>query len=179
MEHPFIVGKKVYLRGLTKEDLRGNMFQWANDSEVTHYMFTGHRPNHIELLEAEYERIIRSQTDIELAIIDKKTDTHIGNAGLYCIRWISRSAEFRIIIGEKKFWNKGYGAEVTRLLVDYAFNKLNLRKVLLGVNKEHRSAVKCYEKAGFKKEGILKDEIYRNGRYYDAVRMSIIRKGNA
>lgn len=176
MQNPYIIGKKLYLRGLKKEDLAGNMFQWANDPEVTYYMFMGHKPNTKEALEEEYERIIRSEKDVVLAIIDKKTDAHIGNAGLYDIKWIYRSAEYRVVIGEKKFWNKGYGTEAGNLVLDYGFNKLNLNKIWLGVNADHKSAIKSYQRSGFVKEGILRQEIYRNGRYYDAVRMSILRK---
>lgn len=175
MHHPFIVGKKFYLRALEKSDLAGNMFQWANDSDVTHYMFMGAVPNTMERLEGEYEQLLNSKNDVVLAVIDKKTDIHIGNVGLYAINWISRSAEFRIIIGEKDYWNKSYGTEATKLTVEYAFEKLNLNKVWLGVNAEHKGAIKTYEKAGFVNEGVLRQEIYRNGKYYDAVRMSILR----
>lgn len=176
MQSPFIMGEKLYLRGLDKEDLRGNMFKWANDPEVTHYMFMGLKPNAIELMEEEYEKLIRSEKDIVFAIIDKESDAHIGNAGLYVINWVSRSAEYRIVIGEKEFWDKGYGKETARLILDYGFNKLNLNKIWLGVNAEHKAAVKSYEKSGFVKEGSLREEIYRNGKYYDATRMSILRK---
>ena len=176
MKSPFIVGKKLYLRGLEKDDLRGNMFRWANDSEVTYYIYTGLMPNSIELMEEEYNRLIRSDKDVIFAICDKKTDTHIGNVGLYTINWIARSVEYRIIIGEKKFWGKGYGTESARLVIDYGFNKLNLNKIWLGVNAENKAAVKSYKNAGFAHEGVLREEIYRNGKYYDAIRMSILRK---
>ena len=176
MRSPFITGKKLYLRGLKREDLRGNMFNWANDSEVTHYMFMGLVPNSIELMEEEYDKLTRSEKDIILAIIDKKSDKHIGNVGLYSINWVARSAEYRIIIGEKAFWNKGYGTEAANLILDYGFNKLNLNKMWLGVNAENKTAVKSYEKSGFVKEGLLREEIYRNGLYYNAIRMSILRK---
>lgn len=176
MYHPFIIGKKLYLRGLERKDLEGNYFQWANDPEVTYYMFMGAYPNTIEALQEEYDKLIKSKNDVVFAIIDKKTDTHIGNVGLYTINWISRSGELRIIIGEKKYWGKGYGTEATKLVLEYAFDKLNLNKVWLGVNVEHVAAVRCYENAGFVKEGILREEIYRNGKYYDAVRMSVLRK---
>jgi ribosomal-protein-alanine N-acetyltransferase len=174
MNHPFIIGEKIYLRGLEKNDLIGNMFQWANDNEVTYYMFMGDRPNSLEKLEKEYDEIINSNNNVVFAIIEKKNDTHIGNTGLYQINWISRAAELRIIIGEKEFWNKRYGTEATKLIVEYGFEKLNLNKVWLGVNAEHIGAVKAYENAGFVREGILRREIYRNGRYYDAIRMSIL-----
>lgn len=176
MHHPFIPGERIYLRGLERKDLAGNMFQWANDAEVTHYMVMGALPNNIELLEEEYEQLVKSKNDVVFAVVDKKTDIHIGNVGLYVINWISRTAEFRIIIGEKEYWNKGYGTEAAKLTVKYGFEKLNLNRVWLGVNAEYKSAIKSYENAGFVHEGILRQEIYRNSKYYDAVRMSILRE---
>lgn len=176
MYHPFIVGEKIYLRGLERGDLTGNMFQWANDSEVTYYMFMGAMPNTIELLEEEYEQLVKSKNDVVFAVIEKETDIHIGNVGLYVINWISRSAEFRIIIGEKEHWDRGIGTEATKFTVEYAFKRLNLNKVWLGVNAAHKGAIRAYEKAGFVHEGILRQEIYRDGTYYDAVRMSILRE---
>lgn len=176
MYHPFIIGKKVYLRGIEREDLTGNYFQWANDSEVTYYMFMGAKPNTLENLEEEYEQLRKSNTDIVFAICNKKTDEHIGNTGLHRIEWISRSVEYRIIIGEKKFWGKGNGVEIAKLILQYAFDKLNMNKVWLGVNSENLSAVKSYKNAGFVEEGVLRQEIYRNGKYYDAIRMSVLRE---
>lgn len=175
MKTPFITGERLYLRGLEKEDLKGNMFNWANDSEVTHYMYTGLKPNTMEVLEKEYDNVVHSDKDVVFAIMDKKTKQHIGNVGLYTINWLYRSAEYRIIIGEKSFWSKGYGAEAAELVLNYGFEKLNLNKIWLGVNTENQAAVKSYHKAGFKNEGTLREEIYRNGKYYDALRMSILR----
>lgn len=176
MYHPFMEGEKIYLRGLERSDLSGNMFQWANDAEVTHYMFTGAMPNTMEKLQEEYEQLTKSDKDVVFAIIDKKSETHIGNVGLYLINYTSRAGEFRIIIGEKEYWNKGYGTEVTKMVVSYAFERLNLNSIFLGVNAEHIGAIKAYEKAGFVKEGTMRQMIYRNGRYYDAIRMSILRE---
>lgn len=182
MHHPFIVGKRLYLRGIEKKDLSGNIFQWPNDSEVTYYMVMGAIPNSGSLycsqntLEEEYEKLRKNQKDIVFAIVDKKSDNMIGVAGLYDIRWIPRLADFRILIGEKDFWGKGYGTEATKLVVAYAFDKLNLNKVCLGVNIENKRAIKIYRNAGFIEEGVLKKEQYRNGRYYDVIKMRILRK---
>lgn len=175
MKDPFIIGKKIYLRGVAREDMT-NIARWMNDSEVTHYLFMGDRPVHARLLEEQWEKDVRDPNEISVAIVDKKTDRMIGWGGLYRINWISRNAEYRVFLGEKKFWNKGIGAEVASLLVRYGFEKLNLHKVWLGVNTEHKGAFRSYQKAGFVKEGVLRQEIFRNNRYYDAVRMSILRK---
>ena len=175
MIHPFIIGEKVYLRGLEKKDLSGNYFQWTNDSEVTFYLERGLRPNYIENLEEEYEEIRKSKNDVVLGIVDKETDTLIGIIELRGINLFSRKTEYIILIGEKDFWEKGYAKEATYLIIKYAFDKLNMNKIWLGVNEQNTRAVKLYENFGFKKEGVLREEIYRNGRYYNAIRMGLLK----
>jgi ribosomal-protein-alanine N-acetyltransferase len=171
---PFLAGKLVCLRGLQREDLEGAMLHWTDDREVTRYLFRGAYPAHLEQAEREYEAMLNSTTDVELAIIDRETEAHIGITGIHSINWIARSGEFRILIGEKECWGKGYGTEATQLMAAYGFEVLNLHKIWLGVNSEHVGAVKAYEKAGFIRGGELRDEIYRNSRYYNAIRMSML-----
>jgi len=176
MYHPFIVGNKVYLRGIEKQDLSGPFFQWANDEAVTKYLFMGIKPNILENLVDWFDEIGKSDKEVVMMVVDKKSDKVIGLCGLHEIRWVSRSAEYRVFVGEKEFWGKGYGQEITKLVVRYGFEKLNMNKIWLGVNAEHIGAVKSYEKSGFVNEGVLRQEIYRNSKYYDAVRMSILRE---
>lgn len=175
MKDPFIVGEKVYLRGVEREDLP-KIAKWTNDPEVTLYLFMGARPTSLEAVTEEWEKRMKATNEIEFAICDKKTNSIIGWCGLYSINWISHSGEYRIFIGEKSYWSKGIGTEVAKLVVQYGFEKLNLNKVWLGVNSSHEGAVRSYEKGGFVREGILRKEIYRNNRYYDAVRMSVLRE---
>lgn len=176
-EPRFLEGEKVWLRGLAREDLRGPMLRWSDDREVTKYMFRGWRPSNIALLEAEYDRALAGGKDIEFAVMCKKSGVHVGVAGLHEIDWLlTRQAEFRVMIGEKGVWGMGYGQEVAKLLVTYAFDRLNLHRVYLGVNGSDARAVACYEKAGFVREGVLRESVYRNGVYYDAVRMAILRR---
>jgi RimJ/RimL family protein N-acetyltransferase len=100
----------------------------------------------------------------------------IGIVGLYGINWLARNAEFRIFIGSIGERSKGYGTEATKQVVDYSFATLNLNKVWLGVNEQHKNAIRVYEKVGFIHEGTLRQAIYRNGRYFNAIRMSILRE---
>ena len=182
MHRPYIIGKKIYLRGIEKDDLSGNMSQWPNDPEITHYMVMGAVPNSGVIycswntLEEEYEQLRQSENDVVFAIVDKESDKLMGIIGLYGISWIPRLAELRIVIGEKDYWGKGYGTEAIKLVVEYAFDKLNLNNVYLGANAEHKRAIKAYKNAGFVEEGILRKVQYRNSKYYDAVRMSILRE---
>lgn len=175
MKNPFIIGDKIYLRGIEREDLP-EFVRWINDSEVTHYMYTGLQPANLELLTEEWQQETRSFNDVVMALCDKEKDILVGKVGLYSINRVSLAVEYRIFIGDKTYWNKGYGTEAAQLILDYAFMKLNLNKVWLGVNAEDKRATRSYEKSGFTKEGILRQEVYRNGKYYDAVRMSILRE---
>ncbi len=60
-------------------------------------------------------------------------------------------------------------------MVVHGFEKLNLNRIYLGVNAENKSGVRAYEKSGFTREGVLRQEQYRNFRYYDVIRMGILR----
>ena len=174
MKAPFIAGTHVYLRSLERSDLT-SMGAWTNDHDVTSLLFTGLRPSNVELLNEQWEHDQRNQNEITLAICDRESEALIGTTGLYSINWVMRHAEFRIFLGNKNFWNRGIGTECTKLMVVYGFEKLNLNKVWLGVNAENEGGVRAYEKAGMIREGVLRQEQYRNFRYYDAIRMSILR----
>jgi len=172
---PFLYGRLVYLRGIEREDLKGPMLYWNDDHEVTRYLMRGAYPSTLMQLEHAYEALQNSKTDIELAVISKENHKHIGVTGLHALNGITHSAEFRVLIGEKAYWGKGYGTEVVQLMLVYAFELLNLHKVWLGVNSANIAALKSYQKAGFVQEGELRNEVYRNGRYYNAIRMSMLR----
>jgi RimJ/RimL family protein N-acetyltransferase len=176
MRHSFLKGKRIYLRGMEKNDLSGRFFDWANDKEVTRYLFMGIFPNNIANLEEWFDEARKSDKEINLMIVDKKTDKEIGFCGFHEIRWLHRSAEYRVFICEKEYWDKGYGREVAKLMLRYGFELLNFNKIYLGVNASHVRAVNSYLQSGFVKEGVLREEIYRNSRYHDAVRMSILRR---
>lgn len=171
----FIDGNEIYLRAIDINDLETSILNWTNDSEVTKYMFTGITPGNIYEINNEFERVMHSKSDLWFIIMHKGKEKPIGHAGLYSINWISRNVEIRILIGDKTEWSKGYGRESCELLVRYSFERLNLNKVWLGVNSDNHSAVNTYKKVGFVHEGKLRQEIYRNGKYYDADRMSILR----
>lgn len=181
----YLIGAKVYLRPLTRADLSGAMFQWANDPEVTHYMSMGTFPNTIEALEREYDALsLRTAGlmqsgeipgSIVFAAIEQAGRTHIGNVALFGINWISRSAEFRAIFGEKQFRGGGYVDEAYRLLIGYAFDRLNLRRLEAGTRADNVPSIIALKKVGFKEEGRRRQQFLRNDRAYDALEFGILR----
>ena len=171
----FLCGDRAALRPLTPDDA-GILVAWMLDAEVTQFMFTGQRPVTVEQLREEIRRDTASTSNTVFLVVDRAARTPVGYAGLYDIHHTARKAEFRVLLGAKEFWNKGYGTEVTELLTFYGFDRLNLNKVWLGVTDENRGAIRAYQKAGFREEGRLRQELYRNSRYYDALRMSVLRE---
>lgn len=176
MRHPFLTGNRIYLRGIEKEDLSGRFFEWANDKEVTQFLYMGAFPNNLENLEKMFEDIKKNDTDIAFMIVDKDTDREVGFCGFHRVLWVHKNAEYRIFLGEKDYWGKGYGREATKMMLRYGFELLNLNRVWLGVNSEHKRAVNSYRKCGFVDEGVLRQDIYRNSKYYDNLRMGILRE---
>ena len=180
MKCPFIIGEKVYLRPLEPSDLNEAYLSWVNDAEVTKYMETGTFPTSLPQLQKYYNDAQDNSNMVHLAIMRTVTEAvgltheeHIGNISLNQINWVNRIACLGIMIGNKRYWGKGYGADTCKILIKYAFDRLNMHKVWLGVYEEHSHAVKSYLVAGFKVEAVLKKEIYRDGEYHNKVIMSV------
>ena len=99
---------------------------------------------------------------------------YLGNVWLHNIHWVNRNAELRILLGAEGLQGKGYGTRACRLLLRFAFEKLGLHKVYLYVSAVNPRAGRAFEKAGFRKEGTLKDEFFIDGKFVDVERMGVL-----
>ena len=79
------------------------------------------------------------------------------------------------MIGEKQFWDLGFGTEAMHLLCKVGFEMLNLHRIMLRVLSDNARAIKAYEKVGFVHEGTLREANFKNGKYIDMHVMSILR----
>ena len=115
----------------------------------------------------------QSRTRVIFAIESLEDDALIGFIHLNQIDWISRRCYFGITIGEKEYQGKGMGPDSMRILFNYAFECLNLRKICLEVATYNKNAINLYNKFGFVEEGRLKKHVYLEGDYHDIVLMRI------
>ena len=99
---------------------------------------------------------------------------YLGNVWLWGIHPVNRNAELRVLLGDPEARGKGYGTEACRLLVEFAFRRMNLHKVHLYVLASNPRAKRAFEKAGFREEGLLRDEFYVDGSYRDVYRMAVL-----
>ena len=91
----------------------------------------------------------------------------VGLIGLISIDYKNRKAEYYVTIGERDYLGKGIAKKASVLLLEYAFRTLNLERIYLYTEVDNLSAVKLYEKIGFKREGIIKKDILSKGRFVD------------
>lgn len=173
MKGSFLAGDNVYLRPIEMDDA-GRCRNWINDAEVRRYLLV-HRPcNEVKerkWIESRYE----NENELVLAIAVKKDDSHIGNTGLHSIDYKNRKAELGIVIGSERHRGKGFGTESAALIIEYAFNTLNLNRVYLRVFDFNERARRSYEKLGFAKEGVWRQDHFVDGRYCDTVLMGLLR----
>ncbi len=139
-------GEKVIFAPVEKSEARKYM-AWYNDFEIGFFLGTQEK---LLTEEDEIDALERlSKAGYLFVVLDKETKTPIGNCGIYQIDWVNRTAEIGINIGNKSYWNKGFGTEATVLLLAFAFHILNLNNVMLRVLECNPRAIHIYEKLGF------------------------------
>ena len=174
MSKPFWIGERVYLRPLEDPDVNEEYLGWLNDPEVTRYLAVGESVTTRETLRAYLGRFQNSTTDFIFAIIDRRTNQHIGNVTINRLHPVHRIADTGLMIGRKEFWGQGYGYEVWRLVIDYAFKHLGVRKLLAGAVADHVASIEILKKLGFKLEGTCRQEFrMADGQYRDVVRFGL------
>jgi RimJ/RimL family protein N-acetyltransferase len=151
--------------------------RWVNDPEVIRYTTTS-TPYSLAMEEKWFDKQLETPASrgqvlaIETHVGEEWI--HIGNTDLHNIEPVTNAAEFGIMIGNKDFWHKGLGQETTRLMLKHGFEDLNLNRIYLYVFAENLRAIKTYESAGYIKEGVLRQAMYKNGLYNDIVVMSVL-----
>lgn len=174
-----IYGKQVRLRAIERSDIP-NFVRWFNDPEVRRYLPTMYAPLSTAQEERWFEDMLQRQgkEQFVFAVESRMGDewVPIGTTGLHQINWKDQSAVFGIALGEKAYWDQGYGTDVVRTMLRFAFEELNLNRVELEVIKENARARRCYEKAGFRYEGTRRQAAFLEGTYHDSHLMSILRE---
>ena len=171
----FLIGEQIYLRAASPADATPAYLSWINDPETTRGLVTGTYPSNLDSLRSYLESVSADGNSIMLAICLKSADQHIGNIKLDSFDKTAMTCELGIMIGDKDSWGKGIGSEVCRLVLNYAFEQLNQRKVSLTVYDNNPGAVRLYEKIGFQVEGRLRKHIYADGAYHDKLWMGIFK----
>ena len=171
----FRQGKRVYLRPFHKSEAP-LLQRWMNDPEVTQYLLRT-----FPVTESEEDEWLANQgkgkNDFAFAIVTIEGSKMIGTIGLHGINWIDRTGTTGTVIGDKAYWGKGYGTEAKMLLLDFAFNGLDLYGVMSRVMVHNKRSLAYGNKCGYEEIGRLPKWIHRkNGQRCDEVLLVVTQK---
>lgn len=162
-------GKNCILRKIVHEDAQ-RFFQWLSDETLNSFVLRKKITNQDAV--AWIEQVRGRNNEIHCAI-DTKEGVHIGCISLK-IEPYDRVAELALLIGDKECWGKGLGSEASALIISYAFDELHMHKVFLSVYEYNTRALSLYKKLGFVEEGVLREQIYHKGTYYNEIYMGLL-----
>ena len=168
-----LVGERVVLRRHLPGNLRAFQRWYADPAVVrlTRYQDGPMRPDEIERFFAA--RALGNES-LAMAIHVRDSDRLIGTCALSQLDADNGSALFHITIGEKDAWGHGFGTEATKLMIDHAFSSLGLHRIALTVFAFNERAIRAYRSVGFVIEGRAREAIWREGRWWDEISMSLL-----
>lgn len=167
-----IAGERLTLGPLDRA-LLATYLRWSNDFGVTRTLAAS-QPQTMKALAAVLDGAMAAEDAVGFTIYERATGRPIGSAAWTGIDHHQRTAEYVVYIGEADCRGKGYGTEVTRLMLDYAFTTLGLRSVTLRVYAYNLAGLHAYRKVGFREFGRRRQGKHMGGRLWDVIFMECL-----
>jgi RimJ/RimL family protein N-acetyltransferase len=167
-------GKLVRLAAPQPDDWELKV-RWYEDSEFLRLIDSeAVRPKSADELKADSEQHTRGPAIFSFHVRTLEDDRFIGFINIHRIEWNNASGWLGMGIGDRDYWDRGYGSDALNLILNYAFNELNLYRLGLTVFEYNERAKHVYEKAGFVEEGVQRAALNRDGRRYDVTFMGLL-----
>lgn len=176
MYNKYSEGKIIYLREVRESDVNDEYYNWLNDPEINQFLETRFYPRSKNDILNYVRKMDGNPDEIFFAIYFKENDKHIGNIKLGPINWIHRRGDISLVIGNKEYWGKGFATEAIGLVIDFAFNVLNLHKLCAGYYESNIGSAKAFAKCGFTLEGRYPKHSFLNGEFVTGIRTGLINK---
>lgn len=167
-----IEGKRIRLRAFEGTDAAAN-HEFVNDPETLRGMMSGipFPSSYADEQQWLSQQSSYTRGEYQFAVETVDGDELAGRCGIIRVDWKNRMAKLAIMIG-KPYRGKGYGKEAMELLCDFCFREMNLHKLRVSVFAFNEAAVRCYLSCGFREEGRLEKELWRDGAYRDVLILS-------
>jgi RimJ/RimL family protein N-acetyltransferase len=163
----------INLSEIKKEDME-YIYKWFSDPEFLKY-YDYYPP--LPLKKAKVDKMFNyyKESGKSKVFAVKKGSSIIGIAGFDDIIKENRVATLFIGLGNKNERGKGYGRETMYLLLEYGFNNLNFHRIQLNVLQFNEGAIALYEKCGFKKEGVFREFVLRDGKRFNLLLYGLLK----
>jgi RimJ/RimL family protein N-acetyltransferase len=180
-------GERVRLRAVRERDLP-LLVRWMNDPEVRYWLHHSDRPDAtVESVRGRFGLSGDAFTNMVWMIETLRVLPHdpalsgqaegraVGHVGLLGVDQHHKRAELAISIGETDCWSRGYGTDAIRAVLRHGFEEMGLRRVDLYTDADNARGIRCYEKCGFVREGVMRERRLRYGKPLDMVLMGVLR----
>lgn len=168
-------GKKTRLRPLGEQHLP-LLVRWLNTPEIRYWLHQSERPDATVTGAREHFLQPVDEGRAVAWVIETLDGRPLGNLRLLEMDPHHRRCELGITIGEVDALGQGYGADAIVAALAYAFGELGLRRVGLITDADNGRGIRCYEKCGFVREGLLRSHRLRHGKPVDMVAMGLLRE---
>ena len=168
-------GYKVYLDAINREDLP-RLMKWRNIPEYRKF-FREYREINLDMQQQWYEsKVLHDDSTNMFAIRMKDSKELIGCCGLCYINWIHRNADLSLYIGwnESYIDDQGYAREACKLLFDYGFKEIGLKKIWTEIYCFDEKKFKLYKDIGLQVDGELRNQYFYDGKWWNSLIMSIL-----
>lgn len=170
-----ILGEKVFLRAIEREDL-GRLHRWSNDPDVQRSLGGWHFPLSIAAIERWSESFRHDDVD-QRFVIDVHGVGPVGLVTLTKINWKDRNAFHGILIGEATQRRKGYAVDAVRAVMRYAFAELGLERLDTTIVEFNSASLRLHtERCGWTEEGRKLNAVYRGGKFCSLVILGVTRE---
>jgi len=166
-------GRLVVLRRHVPANLRA-FRRWYADPEVARLTRYQDGPMRTEEIQRFFEARVLGRDSMAMAVHVRSTGRLVGTCAFSQLDADNGSALYHITIGEKDAWGHGYGTDATRLMVRHGFDTLGLHRIALAVFEFNERAIRSYLSTGFLVEGRAREAIWRDGRWWDELTMSLL-----
>ncbi|WP_418878450.1 GNAT family N-acetyltransferase [Xylanibacter rarus] len=167
--------ERIYLRALEIDDYKISI-KWRKDDQIWN-MLGGPKYFVSEAYEKKWvEDTIFNSKDVKLAICLIENDKYIGNVYMTDIDEINRSCNSHVLIGDKNYWGKGYAREALLKAIKYMFEERNIHRIQANVLESNELSLKMHKKCGYKVDGLLRDAVYKSGRYQNQYVLSLLKE---
>ena len=164
------------LRELESRDLE-EINSWRNKPELISHLGAPFRYINLRVDQEWFENYMRSRsTNVRCSVVDEKDEKLYGLVSLTNIDQLNQAAVLHIMIGSTENRGKGIGTFAVKEMLNHAFYNLNLHRIELECLETNNIAIRLYENCGFKREGIKRKAVFKNGEYINMYVYSILKE---